>query len=221
MTRDPEPIQKLLNQPPPDVTTPAYQRLAIALARIGKEHPYVGTTDVDEALNSLIRPSVLAFPLLKFGRAVLDAGTGIGIPGLPLVLLEPARPMHLVEPRQGCIGLINWITSKLPPLNLNIHPQQLESLRSERLPPTQVVTRSALDWSSLRQFVPTNEGPIIRWSGPSVAHPPNRPAWTSTRLRVHHDRFDQEFIWWGPTELFHVKQTHWNILEQFSVQRLN
>jgi hypothetical protein len=195
--------------------------LSIALARIGEQHPYVGTSDADEALDSLIRPSILALPLLKAGRAVLDAGTGVGIPGFPLSLTAPARPMHLVEPRQGCIGLINWISGELPPLNLTIHPHRLESVRPEGLPRTQVVTRSALDWGPLDEFVPDSEGPVLRWSGPSVEAPPEREGWTGARLRVHLDRFNQEFLWWGSTRLFHVKQNHWDRMNDFSVTCLD
>lgn len=46
----------------------------------------------------LVEPALALLPLLLPG-ALLDVGSGNGSPGLVLALLEPARPVTLLEPR--------------------------------------------------------------------------------------------------------------------------
>jgi hypothetical protein len=112
---------------------------------------------------------------------------------------------------------MSWLINQLPPLSIKIHPCHLQKKLFTGISTVQVVTRSALDWETLADQVPEENGPIIRWSGPTVEPPPERVEWVSRRLRVHYDRFSQEFIWWGPQSLFHVKQNHWNSAENYSV----
>lgn len=194
----------------PDPIDPALQRLSVSLARIGESHPYVGPTDPDTVLNDLIVPSFMAQPLLLSGRSLLDAGTGIGLPGLPLSLSSPARPTILVEPRTRCIGLIHWLLEELPTLSLQLLNHRLETVNFHRLPPVQLVTRAALDWTQLSDNLPESTAPLIRWSGPNVPPPPKRPGWIRRSIRVIWNDHQQAFYWWGPEELFHVKQSHWS-----------
>lgn len=151
----------------------------------------------------------MALPLLEPGRPILDAGSGVGIPGLPLALTGPARPVYLVEPRSACIGLIHWLLSGLPRLNARTVPRRIQSLRLHDLPRVQVVTRAALDWPALEATAYPDDGPVLRWSGPDVDPPPTTPDWVSTRITVHWKGLDQEFLWWGPEEVFHVKHSYW------------
>ena len=46
----------------------------------------------------LVEPALLLLPLLRAG-SLLDVGSGNGAPGLLLALLEPGRPVTLLEPR--------------------------------------------------------------------------------------------------------------------------
>lgn len=169
----------------------------------------MGPENPDEVYEELVLPSLLASPLLVEGRSLLDAGTGVGLPGLPLALSAPARRVDLVEPRSGCVGLLHWLIDRLSPLNPRVHEVRLSEVPFHRLPRFQVVTRAALDWSSLRAALPDRAAPILRWSGPSVDPPPSREHWEAHRLRVSWRSTQQEVFWWGPTALFHVKQTRW------------
>lgn len=152
----------------------------------------------------------MALPLLVAGRAVLDIGTGVGLPGLPLALARPARPTILVEPRPQCIGLIHWLLDRLPPLNVTVRQSKAQSLNRHTLPPCQVVTRAALDWSLLASGFSPDSHPILRWSGDTVENPPARADWVDRRCTIHWNTTHQEIIWWGPDTVFHVKQNHWN-----------
>lgn len=151
----------------------------------------------------------MAGPLLQPGRPILDIGTGVGLPGLPLALAQPALPVVLVEPRARCIGLIHWVLDQLPPVNVRVIRSDAASLPDHRLPPCQVLTRAALDWPGLRECFYPGGHPMIRWSGPDVELPPRAPGWTGRRLTVTWEQSRQEFCWWGPDRLFHVKQSAW------------
>lgn len=198
----------------PDTSTEPFQRLALGLAQIGRQHPYIGLTDPDAIRENLINRSLVVLPLLDVDRPVLDVGSGVGIPGLPLGLAEPSLSLTLLEPRQQCIALIRWLLSRFKELDLN--PSLLaSSIEEASLPGTpgqQVLTRAALDWSTLTDHLPETYGPIIRWSGPDVPDPPTRTDWTHIRLDCSPPCLSepQQLLWWGPTDLFHVKQSSWS-----------
>lgn len=197
----------------PPLRTLPYQRLAMAWARVGRQHADVGMTDPDRITRQLIHRSVLVSPLLRAGRSILDVGSGVGIPGLPLALAAPARPVWLVEPRTRPVALIRWILNKLPPLHVFLDPVRLESVPFYKRPPLQAVTRAALDWDQLREALPADTDPLIRWAGERVAPPPAQPDRTALRITVRHESLSQTFYWWGSRRLFHVKQSLWDATE--------
>lgn len=156
--------------------------------------------------------SVAARPLLRAGRAVLDVGSGAGLPGLPLALADPARPVFLLEPRPRNVALLRWLVGRLPPLNVTVLPRDLEGLALHRLPPVQVVSRAALDWETLERELPGEAAPRVRWVGPQVPSPPDRAGWRAVRWVARVGSTRQTLEWWGPRALFHVKHHRWRRL---------
>ncbi len=194
---NPDAVERLLHQP-------VFQRLSLGLSRIGSSHGLVGIEDPDKIRRQLLRPALAVSSLFREGRPLLDAGSGVGIPGLPIALAGPARPVHLVEPRTRCVSLIRWLLQRLPPITVQLHSRRYEDVPPSSLPEVQVITRSALDWSALIDS-PPSWGPIVRWAGPDVPLPPERPGWLARRLRWQGEQA-ATVIWWGSDELFHVKQ---------------
>lgn len=213
----PETVDSLL----PNLRTLPYQRLAMGWARIGRSHSEIGITDPDRVMERLIRRSALARPLLSRGRALLDVGSGVGVPGLVLALADPARPVFLLEPKTRCTALIRWLLEKLPPLNLRILPHRLEELDFTRLPPVQALTRGALDWTLLDRHLPPRVDPILRWAGSRVEPPPSHPRRLGLRLRLTTSQCQQTFYWWGTPRLFHVKQSAWESRPELDVTRVS
>lgn len=159
----------------------------------------------------------MAEPLLQDEQSVIDVGSGVGIPGLPLALLSPDRSMYLLEPRQACIGLIHWLINQLPDINTRVIEDKIQDVNFTNYPSLNVLTRAALDWDTLSTALPENNGPIIRWSGPDVDSPPKKSGWIHKRLSVHYDRFSQEFIWWGPESIYERKIKEWDTAKSYSV----
>lgn len=158
-----------------------------------------------------------ARPVLCGGRALMDAGSGVGVPGLALALADPARPTWLVEPKARNVALMRWLLARLPPLNTRLFARPLQEVPFHRLPRLQLVTRAALSWETLRSALPARTGPLVRWSGPDVPPPPDRTGWTACRLTVRVDSQAQTLDWWGPTALFHVKHARWRGREDLEV----
>lgn len=69
----------------------------------------------------------------------LDLGSGAGLPGIVLALLD-SRPVHLVEERRGRIGFLNRVVSALGLDHVTVHGCKVEALR---LPPAAVITARA------------------------------------------------------------------------------
>lgn len=169
----------------------------------------MGLTDPDRVRSQLVATSVAARPLLCGGRGLMDAGSGVGVPGLALALADPARPTWLVEPNARNLALMRWLMTDLPPSNTQLIDRPLEEVAFHRLPRVQVVTRAALSWETLQSALPGRAGPVVRWSGPDVSLPPDRSDWTACRITVRVNSRAQTLDWWGPTPLFHVKHSRW------------
>lgn len=172
----------------------------------------MGLSDPDRVRTELVASSVAARPLLRAGRAVLDVGSGVGLPGLALALADPARPVFLLEPRARNVALLRWLLGRLPPLNVTVLPRALQELSLPRLPPVQVVSRAAMDWETLDRQLPAGAQPRVRWVGPRVPSPPDRPGWRAVRLVARTGSTPQTLEWWGKQALFHVKHPRWRRL---------
>ncbi|MFB6356377.1 MAG: RsmG family class I SAM-dependent methyltransferase [bacterium] len=200
----------------PDTGSPVFQRLALKLAQVGRSHSYVGLTDPDEVMDRLILGSLAVRPLLSAGRPIMDIGTGVGIPSLPLAIADPARPIIAVEPREECISLLHWLLSFINNTHVRTHCSTLQNIPLHCIPPAQVVARSSLDWDELLMD-DTSRYPYVRWSGPNVPEPPDREGWVHRTINCTHSLVYQSFDWWGPREMFHVKQHLWDSLDWLSV----
>lgn len=199
------------SSPAIDLSSPKFQRLSLLWAKIGRNHSYIGPTDPDRILSQLIARSVAVHPLLSPDLPLLDIGTGVGVPGIPLTLVNPDRPLHLVEPRVGCIGILRWLCSRLGLDDVSIYPDPFENVDFPQNVEFQAVTRATLDWD----FFFSDSYPLtylIRWSGPSVSPPPAREGWVAVHVELSPPFLSdqQEVIWWGEEQLFHVKHSEWD-----------
>lgn len=82
-------------------------------------------TAMDDMALRHILDSVTARPYLQ-GRAILDAGTGAGLPGIPLALLEPARHFTLVDSVGKKMRFLHQVVSELGLANVSLAQRRLE-----------------------------------------------------------------------------------------------
>jgi 16S rRNA (guanine527-N7)-methyltransferase len=71
--------------------------------------------------------SLAVVPWLPAG-ALLDVGAGAGLPGLPIAILQPERPVTLVEPNGKKIRFMRQVCLELGLENVTLEPRHIEAL---------------------------------------------------------------------------------------------
>ncbi len=204
-----------------DYSAPSFQRLALLLAKIGRSYSEVGLTDPDQIQQQLIFRSLLVEPLLVPEKPLIDIGSGVGIPALPLALASPERKIIIVEPRQRCHSFCRWLLSKMPDLKVELKKNRLEEFNFANFPGSQVVSRASFPFSKLSRFVPPGIEPVIKWSPAKTkikSIPENR---INVRINVSTNELEQNFLWAARPELFHVKQNEWKNQAEINFEVLN
>ncbi len=57
---------------------------------------------------------------------LLDVGSGAGLPGIPLAILHPDLPIHLVEPRQKRVAFLQLAIKELGLDKVAVHKKRIE-----------------------------------------------------------------------------------------------
>jgi 16S rRNA (guanine(527)-N(7))-methyltransferase RsmG len=81
----------------------------------------------DEFHERFIRPSLALLPLLPPAGRLLDVGSGMGIPGVPILLARPSLHGILVERRQKRAEFLRHLKRVLE-FDAEIHAKDLEQL---------------------------------------------------------------------------------------------
>lgn len=203
-----------------DYTTPPYQRLALLLAKIGRKYSEVGLTDPDTIQRKLILRSLLVEPLLAKDRPIIDIGSGVGLPAIPLALAEPDRDVIIVEPNRRAHSLSHWLLSKLPEVNVHHEETTLEAFDFSSTPDAQLVSRATFSFKQLTTGVPGGIEPVIKWSGgdSETKFTPTRDKFV--KITVEYEQLTQRFLWAAAEKMFHVKQKDWAELPEITHEQL-
>ena len=88
----------------------------------------IGPLDARAIRRDLIVDSVLPAEVLAPEGALLDLGSGAGLPGIPLALRFRDTPVHLVEPRQKRHTFLRIAVRRLGLDNVTVHGCRVEDL---------------------------------------------------------------------------------------------
>jgi 16S rRNA (guanine527-N7)-methyltransferase len=146
-------------------------------------------TSVTEPADMVVRhllDSATALPFLS-GAAVLDAGTGPGLPGIPLAVLDPSRRFTLLDSVGKKIRFLHQVVTELRLANVTLAQSRLESF--EPPAPFDLVICRAL--TSLAEFAALG-GRLLAPGGRLVAMKGKcpddeiariRPPWRASEVR--------------------------------------
>ena len=94
----------------------------------------------------------LAVSPYLFGSPLLDLGTGAGLPGLPLAILNPEKRFVLLDSNGKKIRFVRQATMDLGLANVEVIQARMESYRPGEKFAT-IITRAVADQETLRRVV--------------------------------------------------------------------
>jgi 16S rRNA (guanine527-N7)-methyltransferase len=118
-------------------------RLLAYLALLSRWNRAYNLTAVDEPMAMVDRHLVDSLSILPWldGTVILDAGTGAGLPGVPLAIASPDRHFVLVDSNGKKVRFLRQVRRELGLDNIEPVHARLEAFEPDR-PPDQVVARA-------------------------------------------------------------------------------
>jgi len=121
--------QPLASGPPiDDATCERLAAYAALLVRHAAKTNLVGTREPDRVVDELLMDSLQIASLLSAPEALLDVGSGAGIPGIPLAILWPEARVTLVEPRLKRASFLGLARRTLGLENVSVAMSRLDAL---------------------------------------------------------------------------------------------
>jgi len=119
------------------------------LAELGRWNRTYNLTAVDEPGEMVVRhvlDSLSVLPWIGVGP-LLDAGTGAGLPGVPLAIARPGLPVTLLDSAGKKVRFLNHVRRELALQNISPVQARLESYAPAGQP-AQVISRAFSDLAS-------------------------------------------------------------------------
>lgn len=150
----------------------AYLELLMRWARV---HGLTAARSRGELVTRHVLDSAAVLPLLP-GGLKLDAGSGAGLPGLVLAILQPSTPWVLLDSAARKVAFLRHISAELDLDNVHIVRERLE--RHDPDPPPRAVVARAL--APLPRLVELSAG-LLRRGSRLVAMLGRRPSETQLK----------------------------------------
>ncbi|HEX2892380.1 MAG TPA: 16S rRNA (guanine(527)-N(7))-methyltransferase RsmG [Marmoricola sp.] len=146
---------------PPEAARAVFgDRLALAvqyadrLADTGVSHGLIGPREVPRLWERHLLNCAVLSDLLPVGAAVVDVGSGAGLPGIPVAVRRPDLSVTLVEP---LLRRVTWLEAVLPELGLST--VQVRRARAEEL-----AHEVSVPFVTARAVAPLDR--LVRWGAP-------------------------------------------------------
>lgn len=131
------------------------------LIKWNKVYNLTAVRDAEQMIIKHILDSLVVHPHLGEAKSVLDVGTGPGLPGVPLAILNPEIQFYLCDSNGKKTRFINVVKPLLDLNNVTVCNDRVESLQ---VPSVDIIISRA--FSSIANFVQTTQHlrkPDGRW----------------------------------------------------------
>lgn len=101
------------------------------LAAEGELRGLIGPRELPRLWRRHVVNSAAVAPYLPESGALIDVGSGAGLPGVVLALMRPDLQVHLVEPMQRRVVWLTEVSERLELDNVVVHGARAEDLHGE------------------------------------------------------------------------------------------
>jgi 16S rRNA (guanine527-N7)-methyltransferase len=136
---------------------PGLERYAALLATDGVVRGLIGPREVPRLWDRHLLNCGLLSPLIAAGAAVVDLGSGAGLPGMVLAIARPDLRVTLVEPMARRVSFLEEVCAELGLVTVEVVRARAESLAAER----------RFDVVTARALAPLSR--LLGWAWPLVA----------------------------------------------------
>ncbi|MDD5375389.1 16S rRNA (guanine(527)-N(7))-methyltransferase RsmG [Acidithiobacillus sp.] len=139
------------------------------LQRWNATHNLTAVRDPLEMVPRHLLDSLAVLPYLPEG-AVVDIGSGAGLPGIPLAICCPMQAFTLVEPAAKRVAFLRYAIADLRLTNVQVAPQGSEDYHPDLLPDV-IISRATAPLARLDAMTRHLQGPhtwVLAQKGPGV-----------------------------------------------------
>lgn len=148
------------------------------LASEGELRGLIGPRELPRLWRRHVVNSAAVAPFLPTTGAVIDVGSGAGLPGMVLALMRPDLQVHLVEPMQRRVAWLDEVVERLELRNVTVHGARAEDLQGA-LVAEAVTARAVAALDKLARWTM----PLVRLDGALLAMKGQRAAEEVTSAR--------------------------------------
>ena len=182
--------ETLLGEAPPQTVCARMIEYLNLLARWNRTYNLSAVRDTKDMISRHVLDSLSVLPWLN-ADSLLDAGTGAGLPGVPLAILRPALDVTLLDSAGKKVRFLRHVKRELQLANVRPVQERLETFR----PQGKVACIVSRAFSHLEEFAAAARhlmGPESRLLAMKGRHPAKEIAGLPDWIRV--DRVEQLFV---------------------------
>ena len=174
--------EQILERPLTEAQSESFAKYLEILTKWQKAQRLVGSAEPGWIVENLFLDSLLFLKVLPMAtQSLVDIGSGAGIPGLPIKIVEPSLAVTLVESRQRRVSFLRAVVRELGLGGVEVIGERLENL-VDRL-------RGRFDVATMRcSGDPASIVPValemVRDGGVVVATAPAQPSPAAQGIRV-------------------------------------
>ncbi|MEY3935958.1 MAG: hypothetical protein RLZZ202_160 [Pseudomonadota bacterium] len=142
--------------------TAAMQYFLGELQRWNQVHNLTAINETEAALHLHLIDSIIILPILRRYLHIADLGSGGGLPGIPLAVLQPSWSFTLIETSKKKAAFLQHVRGGLGLGNLQVMANRVESLATSHATSFDAITARA--FTRLNKLLELSE-PLLKSSG--------------------------------------------------------